>query len=102
MRPPLMTTNLSLPNRRSGKVRDIYSAKLGSGAPDALIVATDRVWLRDTTLDLYNLETLVKDRRWNKTPPGPALPADVVQNSLARYLKAYCRLTGFAIDLERF
>jgi phosphoribosylaminoimidazole-succinocarboxamide synthase len=47
------------------------------------------------------LETLVKDGRW-KSPPGASLPDDVVQNSLARYLEAYRRLTGSAIDLERF
>jgi len=47
------------------------------------------------------LETLVNDGRWNKTPPGPVLPDDVVQNSLARYIEAYQRLTGTPIDLER-
>jgi phosphoribosylaminoimidazole-succinocarboxamide synthase len=36
------------------------------------------------------LETL----SWNKTPPGPTLPDDVVQGSLNRYLEAYERLTG--------
>ena len=36
------------------------------------------------------LETL----DWNKTPPGPALPADVVGKTQAKYLEAYERLTG--------
>ena len=48
------------------------------------------------------LETLVKDGRWNKTPPGPTLPDDVVRNSLTRYLEAYRRLTDSTLDLERF
>ena len=48
------------------------------------------------------LETLVQDGRWDKTPPGPALPDDVVANSLARYLEAFERLTGKSIDLDRF
>ena len=39
---PLMETRLSLPNRRSGKVRDIYDLQLESG-PALLLVATDRV-----------------------------------------------------------
>jgi phosphoribosylaminoimidazole-succinocarboxamide synthase len=36
------------------------------------------------------LETL----DWNKTPPAPALPEDVVQKTTAKYLEAYKRLTG--------
>ena len=36
------------------------------------------------------LETL----DWNKTPPGPALPPDVVAKTTAKYLEAYERLTG--------
>jgi phosphoribosylaminoimidazole-succinocarboxamide synthase len=36
------------------------------------------------------LETL----DWNKTPPAPALPADVVAKTQAKYLEAYERLTG--------
>jgi phosphoribosylaminoimidazole-succinocarboxamide synthase len=36
------------------------------------------------------LETL----DWNKTPPGPILPPDVVSKTTAKYLEAYERLTG--------
>jgi phosphoribosylaminoimidazole-succinocarboxamide synthase len=36
------------------------------------------------------LETLT----WDKTPPGPVLPADVVAKTSATYLEAYERLTG--------
>jgi phosphoribosylaminoimidazole-succinocarboxamide synthase len=36
------------------------------------------------------LETL----DWNKTPPAPALPAEVVGKTQAKYLEAYERLTG--------
>ena len=56
----------------------------------------DKQYVRDY------LETLVKDGRWNKTPPGPTLPDDVVRNSLTRYLEAYRRLTDSTLDLERF
>lgn len=31
---------------------------------------------------------------WNKQPPAPPLPADVVERTRARYLEAYQRLTG--------
>jgi phosphoribosylaminoimidazole-succinocarboxamide synthase len=40
------------------------------------------------------LETLVAAGKWNKTPPGPRLPDDVVERSLARYREALERLTG--------
>jgi phosphoribosylaminoimidazole-succinocarboxamide synthase len=31
---------------------------------------------------------------WDKTPPGPELPADVVEKTRAKYVEAYERLTG--------
>jgi phosphoribosylaminoimidazole-succinocarboxamide synthase len=31
---------------------------------------------------------------WSKTPPGPALPEDVVTRTRAKYLEAYERVTG--------
>jgi phosphoribosylaminoimidazole-succinocarboxamide synthase len=31
---------------------------------------------------------------WNKEPPAPELPADVVQGTAERYKEAYRRLTG--------
>lgn len=45
------------------------------------------------------LETLVADGRWNKSPPGPELPADVVERTLERYLEAFQRLTGTSLTL---
>lgn len=38
------------------------------------------------------LEELVTAGRWNKTPPGPELPAGVVEGTLARYREARDRL----------
>jgi phosphoribosylaminoimidazole-succinocarboxamide synthase len=40
------------------------------------------------------LETL----DWNKTPPAPKLPPEVVEKSQAKYLDAYRRLTGHSLD----
>ena len=40
------------------------------------------------------LQALVDAGEWNKQPPGPDLPDDVVANTLARYLEAFERLTG--------
>jgi phosphoribosylaminoimidazole-succinocarboxamide synthase len=45
------------------------------------------------------LETLVSAGRWDKTPPGPELPVEVVEQTLARYLEAYQRLTGSTLTL---
>ncbi|MDR2431335.1 MAG: phosphoribosylaminoimidazolesuccinocarboxamide synthase [Candidatus Margulisbacteria bacterium] len=44
----------------------------------------DKQFLRDY------LETL----KWNKEPPTPALPADIVRKTSEKYLEAHSRLTG--------
>jgi phosphoribosylaminoimidazole-succinocarboxamide synthase len=35
---------------------------------------------------------------WDKTPPAPAIPADVVDGTRARYIEAYERITGERFD----
>jgi phosphoribosylaminoimidazole-succinocarboxamide synthase len=35
---------------------------------------------------------------WDKSPPGPDLPADVVNGTRARYVEAFERLTGIAFN----
>jgi phosphoribosylaminoimidazole-succinocarboxamide synthase len=54
----------------------------GKGQP-----SFDKQFVRDY------LETL----DWNKTPPAPALPEEVVAKTQAKYLEAYQRLTGKAL-----
>jgi phosphoribosylaminoimidazole-succinocarboxamide synthase len=49
--------------------------------------AYDKQFVRDY------LETL----DWDKTPPGPELPDDIVERTQARYLDAYEQLTGVAL-----
>ena len=46
------------------------------------------------------LETLVADGKWNKTPPGPTLPAEIAERTMARYLDAFERLTGHKLDFS--
>ena len=53
----------------------------------------DKQYVRDW------LEGLVAEGRWDRSPPGPALPDDVIEHTLARYLEAYRRLTGASLDL---
>lgn len=45
-----------------------------------------------------HLQALVDDGRWNKEPPGPALPDDVVNNTAKKYRQAYELLTGRALN----
>ncbi len=40
------------------------------------------------------LTTLVEKGQWNKTPPGPDLPPEIVANTVAKYREAVDRLTG--------
>ena len=55
----------------------------GQGQP-----SFDKQFVRDY------LETL----DWNKTPPAPALPPEVVARTQAKYLEAYERLTGQKLE----
>lgn len=43
------------------------------------------------------LQGVVDAGQWDKTPPGPVLPDEVIEKSLKRYLEAYERLTGSSI-----
>ena len=45
------------------------------------------------------LETVVAEGRWDKNPPGPELPQQVLDDTMARYLEAYQRLTGQSLEL---
>ena len=45
------------------------------------------------------LETVVASGDWDKTPPGPELPDDVVKKGIARYLEAYELLTGSSLSI---
>ncbi len=56
-------------------------------APGRSQPSYDKQFVRDY------LETL----DWNKTPPAPALPPEVVAKTQAKYLEAYERLTGHAL-----
>ena len=44
-------TQLTLPNKRQGKVRDLYDVTLANGDPGLLIVATDRISAFDVVLE---------------------------------------------------
>jgi phosphoribosylaminoimidazole-succinocarboxamide synthase len=56
-------------------------------APGGPQKSFDKQFVRDY------LETL----DWNKQPPAPSLPSDVIEKTAAKYLEAYTRLTGHAL-----
>jgi phosphoribosylaminoimidazole-succinocarboxamide synthase len=66
----------------------IADTKFEFGESDGKLILIDEVLTPDSSR--FWLETL----NWNKTPPGPMLPADVVAKTSAKYLEAYERLTG--------
>lgn len=45
------------------------------------------------------LQDLCDAGRWNKTAPGPNLPKEIVNGSLAKYLEAYTLLTGTKLSV---
>ncbi len=47
----------------------------------------DKQYVRDY------LELLTKEGKWNKAPPGPILPEDIVQNTTRKYREALEKLT---------
>ena len=57
-------------------------------APGGAQKSYDKQYLRDYLLSLD----------WDKTPPAPALPATVVENTRKKYIEAFTRLTGRPFD----
>jgi phosphoribosylaminoimidazole-succinocarboxamide synthase len=57
-------------------------------APGGAQASFDKQFVRDY------LESI----RWNKQPPVPSLPDDVVRRTREKYLDAYTRLTGRALE----
>ena len=45
------------------------------------------------------LETLVAAGTWDKRPPGPTLPDDVVERTIALYRRAHLMLTGREVTI---
>jgi phosphoribosylaminoimidazole-succinocarboxamide synthase len=81
----------------------------GRPAADRLILIDEvltpdssRFWPRDTynpggpqpSFDKQFVRDYLEAIRWNKQPPVPSLPDDVVQRTREKYLEAYRRLTG--------
>jgi len=69
---------------------------------EALTPDSSRFWPADTwrpggpppSFDKQFVRDFLERTGWNKTPPAPLLPPDVVAGTRARYVEAYERLTG--------
>ena len=75
---------------------------------EALTPDSSRFWPRDgyepgraqPSFDKQFVRDWCEESGWDKSPPAPELPDDVVAGTRARYLEAFARLT--AIDFEAY
>jgi len=75
-------------------------------ADEALTPDSSRFWPADAyaaggpqpSFDKQFVRDYCEALGWNKTPPGPELPEDVVAGTRARYVEAFERLTGIEFD----
>ena len=73
---------------------------------EALTPDSSRFWPRDgyapggpqPSFDKQFARDWCETSGWDKTPPGPELPAEVVEGTRTRYIEAFERLTGIAFD----
>jgi phosphoribosylaminoimidazole-succinocarboxamide synthase len=81
--------------------------------PDGSLILVDEVLTPDSSrfwpadqyepghdqpsFDKQYVRNYLEGLSWNKTPPAPPLPDDVVEGTRRRYLEAYERLTGHAL-----
>ena len=69
---------------------------------EALTPDSSRFWPKDTwkrgssppSYDKQFVRDFLEKTGWNKTPPAPVLPPDVVAGTRARYVEAFEKLTG--------
>jgi phosphoribosylaminoimidazole-succinocarboxamide synthase len=69
---------------------------------EALTPDSSRFWPADTykvgsspmSYDKQFVRDYLETLDWDKTPPAPALPEEIIKKSQAKYLEAYERLTG--------
>ncbi len=77
-------------------------------ADEVLTPDSSRFWNVDTyaagrgqdSFDKQYVRDYLEKIRWNKQPPAPALPPDVVENTSAKYLEAFRRLTGRELQVR--
>jgi phosphoribosylaminoimidazole-succinocarboxamide synthase len=72
---------------------------------EALTPDSSRYWLEEKydagileSLDKQFVRDYLESTGWDKSPPAPALPPDIVRKTSERYLQAYLMLTGKSLD----
>ena len=74
-------------------------------ADEVLTPDSSRFWPRDEyqpggpqkSFDKQFVRDYLETLDWNKQPPAPSLPADVIEKTAAKYSEAYTRLTGHSL-----
>lgn len=69
---------------------------------EALTPDSSRFWPKDTykpggpqpSFDKQFVRDYLETLNWNKTPPAPHLPPDIIQKTSEKYLEALARITG--------
>ena len=67
---------------------------------------SSRFWPKDTynpggaqrSFDKQFVRDYLESIKWNKLPPVPSLPPDVIEKTRDKYLEAYRRLTGKELE----
>ncbi len=93
----------------------IADTKFEFGVADGELILIDEVLTPDSSrfwpsasyapggpqksFDKQYLRDYLSSIDWNKEPPGPALPADVIENTKGKYLEALTLLTGRDYDI---
>ena len=77
-------------------------------ADEVLTPDSSRFWPADKyspgrgqeSFDKQYVRDYLERIRWNKQPPAPSLPADVAENTSAKYVEAYRQLTGRELQVQ--
>jgi phosphoribosylaminoimidazole-succinocarboxamide synthase len=75
-------------------------------ADEALTPDSSRYWPADTykpggpqfSFDKQYVRDYLETLPWNKQPPAPALPDEIVRKTSEKYEEAYSRLTGKVLN----
>ena len=92
------------PSFRYAPTDEVDFAIVGAGAAGGVMareLSRDgyRVGTTPPSFDKQYVRDYLETLAWDKTPPAPVLPAEVVQRTREKYVEALARLTGQDIPL---
>jgi phosphoribosylaminoimidazole-succinocarboxamide synthase len=105
-RPPTTPAPRHHHRRHQVRVRHRQAAGTLHLIDEALTPDSSRFWPADQyqeginppSFDKQYVRDYLETLDWNKTAPGPNLPADVIERTSAKYREAYEKLTGRKLD----